>query len=122
MARILIIDDSATEVFALSEMLKRHDHEVLSANNSQTGIAIAQAEQPDLILIDVIMPGMNGFQATRRLSQMPETKAIPVLIISAKDQETDRVWGIRQGADDYLVKPIKEHQLLSKIADYNVFS
>lgn len=116
MARILIIDDSATEVVTFSRMLQNHGHETLSSSSAEEGMATAMAEIPDLILMDVIMPGMNGFQATRRLSRDPKTAAIPIIIITAKDQETDRIWGLRQGARDYVTKPIKESDLLSKIS------
>ena len=116
MARILIIDDSVTEVTVLSRLLQRYGHEILTASDGQTGITTACIELPDLILMDVVMPGTNGFQATRQLSRTAETAAIPVFIISAKDQETDRAWGLRQGARDYLVKPVSEAQLIAKIS------
>ncbi len=116
MARILIIDDSATEVVTFSRMLQSYGHETLSSSSAEEGLDKARAEIPDLILMDVIMPGMNGFQATRRLSRDPKTSAIPIIIITAKDQETDRIWGLRQGARDYVVKPIKESDLVGKIS------
>lgn len=115
MARILIIDDSPTEVFAFKRMLEEHGYETCSAFNAQDGLAKAKEEKPDLILMDVVMPGMNGFQATRKLSKDPETAAIPVIMITTKDQETDRIWGLRQGARDYVVKPPVEAEFLAKI-------
>ena len=118
MARILIIDDSVTEIFVLRRLLEHHGHEVLTASDAQTGISTACAERPNLILIDVVMPGMNGFQATRRLNRAAETATIPVIMVTAKNQETDRVWGLRQGACDYLVKPINEAQLIAKISSH----
>ena len=115
MARILIIDDSPTDVHIYSKLLERSGHEVSSAANAEEGIAKAKAEHPDLILMDVIMPGMNGFQATRSLSKDPDTSDIPVIIISTKNMETDKVWGLRQGAKDYVTKPVKDGVLLKKI-------
>lgn len=112
MARILVVDDSPTETFRFKEILQRHGHEVLEATNGADGISMARAEQPDLILMDVVMPGMNGFQATRQLSRGADTKHIPIIIVSTKDQETDRVWGKRQGARDYLTKPVEETALM----------
>jgi twitching motility two-component system response regulator PilH len=116
MARILVVDDSPTETFRFREILQRHGHEVLEATNGADGISLARAEQPELILMDVVMPGMNGFQATRQLSRGADTKHIPIVIVSTKDQETDRVWGKRQGAKDYLTKPVEETALMQLIS------
>lgn len=113
---ILVIDDSATQRTYMQQMLVKHDFEVSLAANGEEGIEKAKAVKPDLILIDVVMPGMNGFQATRMLSRDPLTKHVPVIICTSKDQETDRMWGLRQGARDYVVKPVKDDELLSKIA------
>ena len=115
MARILIIDDSPTEVYVFKRMLEENGYETFSANNAQEGLEKAKQEKPDLILMDVVMPGMNGFQATRRLARDPETAKIPVIMITTKDQETDRIWGLRQGARDYVVKPPTESEFLAKI-------
>ena len=117
MARILIVDDSPTEVKKISSLLEKHNHEALSADNGADGVAKARAEKPDLVLMDVVMPGLNGFQATRQLTRSPETQDIPVVIVTTKDQETDRVWGTRQGAKGYLVKPVEENQLIKTIND-----
>lgn len=117
MARILIVDDSPTEVKKMSSLLEKYQHDVLSADNGADGVAKARAEKPDLVLMDVVMPGLNGFQATRQLTRSPETQHIPVVIVTTKDQETDRVWGTRQGARGYLVKPVDEDQLISTIND-----
>ena len=111
MAQILVIDDSAVEVYQLTTLLKEMGHEALSASNGAEGIALAQQHHPDLILMDIVMPGLNGFQATRQLSKLPAVSSIPVVIITHKDQETDRVWAQRQGAKEYLVKPITEERL-----------
>lgn len=117
MARILIVDDSPTEVKKISSLLEKHKHEVLSADNGADGVAKARAERPDLVLMDVVMPGLNGFQATRQLTRSPDTQDIPVVIVTTKDQETDRVWGTRQGAKGYLVKPVDETQLINTIKE-----
>ncbi|MDQ2696431.1 MAG: response regulator [Pseudomonadota bacterium] len=115
MARILIVDDSATEIFVLTRMLGEHGYEILTAGSGEEGVQKARQEKPDLILMDVVMPGMNGFQATRRLAKDPATAKIPVIMVTTKDQETDRIWGLRQGAQDYVVKPPVEAELLAKI-------
>ena len=117
MARILIIDDSPTEIIAFTRMLKAQGHEIFSANNAEEGMLKAGNLKPDLILMDVVMPGMNGFQATRRLTKNPETAHIPIIMITTKDQETDRIWGLRQGARDYVVKPPETAEFLAKIAE-----
>jgi len=115
MTHVLIVDDSPTEIHVLSSMLQKHGYEVSTASDGENGIAVATESKPDLILMDVVMPGMNGFQATRHLSKDPVTSAIPVIIVTTKDQETDRVWGLRQGAKDYVTKPVAENELISKI-------
>ena len=117
MARILIVDDSPTEVEKISGLLTKNGHDVLSADNGADGVAIARSEHPDVVLMDVVMPGLNGFQATRQLSRGSETQHISVIIVTTKDQETDRVWGTRQGAKGYLVKPVLEDELLKTIDD-----
>ncbi|AXQ23275.1 response regulator [Acinetobacter wuhouensis] len=118
MAKILIVDDSPTEMFRFKEILGRHGFDVIEATNGADGVTTAQAELPDLILMDVVMPGVNGFQATRQISRGTTTKHIPIVIVSTKDQETDRVWGKRQGACDYLTKPIDENQLINTIKQH----
>ncbi len=100
MARILIVDDSPTEMYKLTAMLEKHGHQVLKAENGGDGVALARQEKPDVVLMDIVMPGLNGFQATRQLTKDAETSAIPVIIVTTKDQETDKVWGKRQGARD----------------------
>ena len=118
MARILIVDDSPTEMFRFREILSKHGYEVLEATNGADGVTLAQAELPDLVLMDVVMPGVNGFQATRQIARGAVTKHIPIVIVSTKDQDTDRVWCKRQGACDYLTKPIDETQLINVIKQY----
>ncbi len=116
MARILVVDDSPTETYRFREILEKHGHQVLEATNGADGVAMARAEQPDIVLMDVVMPGLNGFQATRQLTKGDDTAHIPIVIVTTKDQETDRVWGKRQGARDYLTKPVDETLLLQTIA------
>ena len=115
MTRVLIVDDSPTETHVLRGMLEKHGYQVSVADNGEDGIRLAHEETPDVILMDIVMPGVNGFQATRKLSKDPGTSAIPVVIISTKDQDTDRIWGMRQGAKDYITKPVTEQDLVDKI-------
>ena len=116
MATILVIEDSDTERHGIKDALKSAGHTVLEANNGEDGVARAKEDQPDLILMDIVMPGMNGFQATRAITRDDTTKHIPVVIVTTKTQETDRLWGERQGAVDYITKPLKSATLL-KIVD-----
>ncbi len=116
MAKVLIVDDSPTETYKLTSMLEKSGHEVLTAETGEDGIAIAKKELPDVVLMDIVMPGLNGFQATRQLTKAPETAHIPVIIVTTKDQQTDRVWGMRQGAKDFLVKPVTAETLTAAIA------
>jgi twitching motility two-component system response regulator PilH len=112
---ILIIDDSPTELHILKGMLEGAGYSVLLAENAESGVELVRSAKPDLVLMDVVMPGLNGFQATRQLSRNPETSNIPVIMVTTKDQETDRTWGLRQGAKEYLVKPVQKGELLSMI-------
>jgi twitching motility two-component system response regulator PilH len=115
MALVLIVDDSPTDQHVISEMLKKHGFETMVANDGEEAINMAESAHPDVILMDVVMPGMNGFQATRKLSKNPATSAIPVVMVTTKDQETDRVWGLRQGAVEYLMKPIGDDELVAAV-------
>jgi twitching motility two-component system response regulator PilH len=117
MARVLIVDDSPTETMKMKSILSRHGFEVLEAENGEDGVAKAKQEKPDLVLMDIVMPGINGFQATRQLSRNNVTSHIPVVIVTTKDQETDRVWGARQGAKGYLTKPLEEKLFMNTIKD-----
>jgi twitching motility two-component system response regulator PilH len=114
MALILIVDDSPTEVHVMQKALESHGFKTASANDGAEAIRMAKSIKPDLIFMDVVMPGVNGFQATRKLASDPDTKKIPVIMVTSKDQETDRIWGMRQGAVDYLVKPVSMDQLIQK--------
>lgn len=115
MAKVLIVDDSPTEVHVLQSLLEKNGHEVVVANSGEEGIVVAKETLPDVVLMDVVMPGMNGFQATRQLSKQAETAHIPVIIVTTKDQETDKVWAKRQGATDYIVKPVQEKALVEHL-------
>ncbi|RFA30036.1 two-component system response regulator [Alkalilimnicola ehrlichii] len=115
MARILVVDDSPVQALTLRRMLEKHGHEVLVAENGRLGIEAARQEKPDLILMDVVMPELNGFQATREINRDPGLSAIPVVIVSTKDEPIDKVYGERQGASGYLIKPPTEADLLRTI-------
>ena len=115
MARILLIEDSPTDRAVFTQWLQRGGHQVILATNAEDGLDIARKQLPDLVLMDVVLPGMSGFQATRALNRDAATSKIPVLIVSTKSMETDRAWGMRQGAVDYVVKPPREDDLLERI-------
>jgi len=114
--KVMVVDDSPTERHFLGELLSKNGYVVLMAENGEEAMTKAKIEQPDLILMDVVMPGLNGFQATRAITKDEATKHIPVIMCTSKGQETDKVWGMRQGARDYLVKPVEQAELLKKIA------
>src|SRR4029079_3421498 len=114
--KILIVDDSATERHMLNDLLTKAGFDVVSSDNGEDAIVKAKAVKPDFILMDVVMPGLNGFQATRAISRDPETRSIPVILCTSQRQESDKIWGLRQGARDYIVKPVRKDDLLSKIA------
>jgi twitching motility two-component system response regulator PilH len=114
MALILIVDDSPTEVHVIKKALEKHGYQTATAADGAEGIRLAKKMKPDLIFMDVVMPGVNGFQATRTLASDPETKRIPVIMVTSKSQPSDRVWGMRQGAVDYLVKPVSAEKLVEK--------
>ncbi len=115
MTHILIVDDSPTEIHVLQRMLEKNGFQTSAVTSGEDGVVTAKEQKPDLIIMDVVMPGMNGFQATRQLTKDPVTANIPVIIVTTKDQETDRVWGLRQGAKDYITKPVAEADLISKV-------
>ena len=116
MTKVLVVDDSPTETYQLVSLLEKKGFSVISAESGEEGVLAARQHQPDVILMDVVMPGLNGFQATRQVAKGNDTSHIPVIMVTTKDQETDRVWGMRQGAKAYLTKPVAEKQLLSTIS------
>ncbi|HQZ02843.1 MAG TPA: response regulator [Thauera sp.] len=114
-SKILVVDDSPTERLALQELLSREGYQVVTAESGEQAIAGSKSEKPDLILMDVVMPGMNGYQATRTISRDDSTRDIPIILCTSKGQETDRIWGMRQGAYAYLVKPVDHDELIARI-------
>ena len=114
--KILLVDDSKTELHHLSDLLGKRGFEVRTAENGEDAMKRLGEETPDLILMDVVMPGQNGFQLTRAITRDPRFSTVPVIMCTSKNQETDRVWGLRQGAREYLVKPVDPELLLAKIA------
>lgn len=111
MARILIVDDSPSQLMGIRRIVESLGHEALTAEDGAAGVEAAKRELPDLILMDVVMPNLNGFQATRSITRDPATKHIPVILVTTKDQETDKVWGMRQGARAYITKPFSDTEL-----------
>ena len=118
MARILIVDDSPSQLMGIRRIVEKLGHEALTAEDGAAGVDLAKKELPDLILMDVVMPNLNGFQATRSISREPSTKHIPVILVTTKDQDTDRMWGMRQGARAYLTKPFSEEELSEVITSH----
>jgi len=116
MARILIVDDSPSQLMGIRRIVEKLGHEALTAEDGAAGVEAAKRELPDLILMDVVMPNLNGFQATRSITREPTTRHIPVVLVTTKDQDTDRVWGMRQGAKAYLTKPFSESELAATIS------
>jgi twitching motility two-component system response regulator PilH len=113
--KVLIVDDSKTEVLFMTELLQKNGYTVRSAENADEAFKRLAEEKPDLILMDVVMPGQNGFQLTRSINRTPEYSDVPIIICTSKSLETDRVWGMRQGARDYITKPVDSADLLAKI-------
>ena len=114
MALVMIVDDSPTEVHVMKTALEKHGFQTVAAADGSECLELAKRVRPDLILMDVVMPGVNGFQATRTLARDPSTQSIPIVMISTKSQETDKIWGLRQGAVDFLVKPVSANALVAK--------
>jgi twitching motility two-component system response regulator PilH len=115
MARILIVDDSPSQLMGIRRIVEKLGHQAVTAEDGAAGVEAAKRELPDLILMDVVMPNLNGFQATRSITRDPATRHIPVILVTTKDQDTDRVWGMRQGATAYLTKPFSEAELAAAI-------
>jgi twitching motility two-component system response regulator PilH len=114
--KILIVDDSPTERYFLTDILIKNGFSVSTAENGEEALLKIKSDKPHLILMDIVMPGQNGFQVTRAISRDPATQDVPIIICTSKGQETDRIWGLRQGARDYIVKPVDPQELLAKIA------
>ena len=117
--KILVVDDSKTELHHLSEILGKRGYTVRTAENGEEAMRRLDEETPDLILMDVVMPGQNGFQLTRAITRDPRFLNVPVIMCTSKNQETDKVWGMRQGARDYIVKPVNAEELLGKIRAFD---
>ncbi|GAB3037975.1 MULTISPECIES: twitching motility response regulator PilH [Oleiagrimonas] len=117
MARILIVDDSPSQLLGIKRIVEQLGHEAMTAEDGAAGVEAAKREKPDLILMDVVMPNLNGFQATRTISKDEETSHIPIVLVTTKNQDTDRVWGMRQGAKGYVTKPINEGELSKTIQE-----
>ena len=115
MAKILIVDDSPSQLLGIQRIVEKLGHESITAEDGAAGVEVAKRELPDMVLMDVVMPNLNGFQATRTLSRDASTKHIPVILVTTKDQDTDRMWGLRQGAKAYLTKPFSEDELAEVI-------
>jgi twitching motility two-component system response regulator PilH len=113
--KILVVDDSKTELHHLLSVLSRSGFTVRTAENGDEALRRLAEDKPDLILMDVVMPGQNGFQLTRTITRDPRWADVPVIMCTSKNQETDKVWGLRQGARDYIVKPVNGDELLAKI-------
>lgn len=114
--KILVVDDSPTERHVLNDLLTKAGYQVVACDNGEDAITKARQIRPDLILMDVVMPGLNGFEATRAISRDLATRDIPIVLCTSKSHETDKIWGMRQGARDYVVKPVHRDELLAKIA------
>ena len=117
--KILLVDDSKTELHFLSELLTKRGYSVRTAEDGEDAMRRLGEDKPDLILMDVVMPGQNGFQLTRAITRDPRFTDVPVIMCTSKNQETDRVWGMRQGARDYIVKPVDADELISKIKAFD---
>jgi twitching motility two-component system response regulator PilH len=117
--KILLVDDSKTELHHLSELLSKRGYTVRTAEDGEEALKRLDEEKPDLILMDVVMPGQNGFQLTRAITRDPRFLDVPVIMCTSKNQETDKVWGMRQGARDYIVKPVDADELVAKIRAFD---
>lgn len=113
--KVLIVDDSKTELMFMTDLLQKNGMTVRTAEGADEAFRRLAEEKPDLILMDVVMPGQNGFQLTRAINRTPEYADIPIIICTSKSLETDRVWGMRQGARDYITKPVDAAELFVKI-------
>jgi twitching motility two-component system response regulator PilH len=113
--KVLVVDDSKTELMFISDLLQQNGFQVTTAGDGDQAIKCLEKETPDLILLDVVMPGKNGFQLARSITRDPLYAGVPIIMCSSKDQETDRMWGLRQGAKDYITKPFNSDELVARI-------
>ena len=113
--RVLVVDDSATDRLAMTQMLERLGYSVITAQTGEEGISMAERELPNLILMDVVMPGMTGFQATRAITKSPATAHIPVFVITGKSQATDQAWALKMGAKACLIKPLEPDDFVNQV-------
>ena len=116
-AKILIVDDSPAQLYSLKRIVEKGGMETVTAESGEMALQLASSELPSVILMDIVMPGMSGFQATRKLTRDEATRDIPVIFVTSKSEESDKVWGMRQGASDYITKPVNPNHLLSAIKD-----
>ena len=117
--KVLVVDDSKTELMFMTDLLQKNGFAVKTAEGADDAFRRLAEEKPDLILMDVVMPGQNGFQLTRAITRDPNFADVPIIMCTSKNQETDRVWGMRQGARDYIVKPVDPAELIAKISALN---
>lgn len=117
MPKVLIVDDSPAQLYSLKRIVEKGGLETVTADSGEMAIKLASSEHPSVILMDIVMPGMSGYQATRRLNRDESTRDIPVIFVTSKSEESDRVWGMRQGARDYITKPVNPNHLLSAIRE-----
>ena len=117
--KVLVVDDSKTELMFMTDLLQKNGFRVKTAENAEDAFRRLAEEKPDLILMDVVMPGQNGFQLTRAITRDPRFTDVPVIMCTSKNQETDKVWGMRQGARDYIVKPVDADELVAKIKAFD---
>ena len=114
----MVVDDSPTQRYFLMDLLTKNGYNVVAVETGEEALSKVKQEAPNLIIMDVVMPGQNGFQTTRAITKDPETENIPVIMCTSKSQETDKIWGLRQGARDFMVKPVDPDELLKKIRTF----
>lgn len=117
MPKVLIVDDSPAQLYSLKRIVEKGGLETVTAESGEVAIQLASSEHPSVILMDIVMPGMSGFQATRQLTRDQATCDIPVIFVTSKSEESDKIWGMRQGASDYITKPVNPNHLLNAIKD-----
>jgi CheY-like chemotaxis protein len=116
--KILVVDDSRTALFMVTTILRKERYVLVTANDGEQAIDVAEAERPDLILMDVIMPRKTGFEACRELKRRPATQAIPVILVTTRGEGENVEAGFESGCNDYVTKPINAQELLTKVRDH----